>query len=210
MQFRTATNRRHVIKAGTLAAFSLGLEAFASVSARTPDASPELADGSYISNDGHLNLTWDTDLWETWEQDDNRIVIGSGGDGSAPFAYRFRSTVDERFWENGESALANMLEDGGTLNREDVILIDSRADQNTVGHVRRMQSPGGEAFAIFEFNRVAEDSDFWVSSEAWIHVDAFDREEAIAQYSSLELNGAPVPTLWTLEEIIEEIAEHTD
>lgn len=210
MQFRSISSRRDVVKASAFAISALGLGNFTASARQTPAASPEITDGSFTSVDGNLHLTWDPTLWETWEADDLRVVIGSDGDGSAPYAYRFRSTVSERFWDDGESQLASIEETGTTLNREDITVIDTAASIDSLGYVRRMQSPGGEAFSIFEFKRVSEDSNLWVSSEAWIHVDAFDVDDAIAQYSTLALNNAPVPALWDLEDVVAMLAEHAD
>lgn len=210
MQFRTSSSRREILKAGAFAITGLSLGTVSVTAAQTPTASPAATVGSFTSTDGNINLTWDPQLWETWETDDLRVVLGSYGDGSAPYAYRFRSTVSERFWEDGESQLASIEGSGSTLDRDDITVIDTKSNTDALGYVRRMESPGGEAFSIFEFQRVSPESNLWISSEAWIHVDAFEVEDAIAQYSTLSLNDAAVPALWNLDEIITMIAEHAN
>lgn len=112
-------------------------------------------------------------------------------------------------WELWESDKDSVAIGSEVFGAEGVTLIDSRTEEGAPGYIRRSQSPGGEAYSIFEFNRVSEDENHWVSNEAWIHVDQFDVQAAKAQYESLELDGQGEPTLWTLEEALELIAEST-
>lgn len=200
-------SRRNIVKSVFVAA-SLGITVTSIASAQTPESSPEPENtGEFTSGEGHIELTWGTEAWELWESDDDNVVIGSEGDGSAPYAYRFRSMLSERDWESGEAQLADIEEAGDVFGADGVTLIDSRAEENALGYIRKSQSPGGEAYSIFEFKRVSENENLWISSESWIHVDVFEVEAATEQYESLELNGQPVPTLWTIEEALELIAE---